>query len=279
MNLEHIGIASQSGQKLAQTFERLFGTRPYKTESVASEGVETVFFNAGGPKLEGLESSRPGSAIARFLGQRGEGLHHIAVEVDDIDAEIVRVRSEGFNVLSEEPFDGADGKRVFFVHPKDCHGILVEFCQQTRPTWRGAEIEMPHGTVTAYSAGSTEASPILLLHDHNSSADEDFNELLPTLERSLHVIAFDAPGHPTARHARAILDSYNIREAAIVAGRGSAAETAIQMARSYPELVRALVLIDPGDSIASILEESRLDKPTLVCSLRRDSIGAAAEIS
>ena len=278
LKLEHVGIAVEEGSAAALTFERLFGRGPYKEESVVREGVETLFIDAGGPKLELLESTDGDSAIANFLGKRGEGLHHIAVEVDDIEAQFDRVRGEGFTVLSERPVDGADGKRIFFVHPRDCHGILVEFCRQVRPTWKQAEVEMPHGTVTAYSAGSAEAAPVLLLHDENSSANEDFSELLPTLEQSMHVIAFDAPGHSTHEHARAVLNSYHIKKAAVVVGHGLAAEAAVQMAQSYPELVQALVFIDPESSIVSALEESSLDKPMLVCSLRRESVEAAAEI-
>ena len=132
MKLEHVGIAVHSNSELADTFRRLFGVDPYKTEGVESEGVETVFFDAGGAKLEGLEATTEGSAIAKFLKNRGEGLHHIAVEVDDIHAEFERVGAEGFRILSERPFPGADNKLVFFVHPKDCRGILVEFCQEIR---------------------------------------------------------------------------------------------------------------------------------------------------
>ena len=132
LKLEHIGIAVHSNSELASTFKRLFGAEPYKSETVEREGVETLFFHGGGAKLEALEANDDRSAIARFLEKRGEGLHHIAVEVDDIEGEFRRVSEEGFRILSERPFPGADGKMVFFVHPKDCHGILVEFCQQIR---------------------------------------------------------------------------------------------------------------------------------------------------
>ena len=195
LRLEHIGIAVEKGSAASKTLERLFGPAPYKKESVVHEAVETVFIDAGGPKLELLESIDGDSTVAKFLRKRGEGLHHIAVEVDDIDVRFDNVRRQGFTVLSDRPMDGADGKRIFFVHPRDCNGILVEFCQQDRLTWRHAGIEMPHGTVTAFSAGSADAVPVLLLHGQGSSAVGDFAPLLPTLERSMHVISFDAPGH------------------------------------------------------------------------------------
>ncbi|MGD8415321.1 MAG: methylmalonyl-CoA epimerase [Candidatus Latescibacterota bacterium] len=130
LKVEHIGIAVHSNSDLAKTLKRLFGAEPYKSETVEREGVETIFFDGGGTKLESLEANNEESAIARFLDKRGEGLHHIAVEVDDIHAEFKRVGEEGFRILSEQPFRGADNKLVFFVHPKDCHGILIEFCQQ-----------------------------------------------------------------------------------------------------------------------------------------------------
>ncbi len=279
LKLEHIGIAVEDASLASLTLKKLFGRVPYKEELLAREGIDTFFIDAGGPKLELLESTAGNSAIAKFVGKSGEGLHHIAVEVDDIEAHFDRVQHEGFTVLSEGPVDGADGKRIFFVHPRDCHGILVEFCQQVRPTWRYAEVQMPHGTVSTYSAGSAEAAPVLLLHDQGSSVNEDFNELLPTLERSMHVIAFDATGHSIHKHAKAVLDSYFIQEGALVIGRGLAAEAAVQMAQSYPELVLALVFIDPEASIVSILEESHLDNPILVCSLKLDSVEAAGEIS
>lgn len=133
LRIEHIGLAVRSNSELARTFGRLFRAEPYKSETVAREGVETLFFHGGGAKLEGLEANTEESAIARFIEKHGEGLHHIAVEVDDIHAEFDRVRDEGFRILSEHPFEGADAKLVFFVHPKDCHGILVEFCQQIQP--------------------------------------------------------------------------------------------------------------------------------------------------
>ena len=279
LKLEHIGIAVEDGSAASLTLKKLFGTAPYKEESVVREGVKTLFIDAGGPKLELLESIAGDSAVAKFLGKRGEGLHHIAVEVDDIEAHFDRVQREGFTVLSEGPVDGADGKRVFFVHPRDCHGILVEFCRQVRPTWRNAEVQRPHGTVSTYSAGSARATPVLLLHDQGSSANEDFSELLPTLERSMHVVAFDAPGYSTHEHAKAVLNSHFVQKDALVVGKGLAAEAAVQMAQTYPELVLALVFIDPENSIVPILEDHHVDKPILVCSLKSESVEIAGEIS
>jgi methylmalonyl-CoA epimerase len=291
LKLEHIGIAVSEGSVAANTLDRIFGAGPYKMESVPAEGVKTFFIDAGSAKLELLESLAPDSTIAKHIEKRGEGLHHIAVEIDDVDAHHERLRLDGFAVIPDAPIQGADGKRVFFVHPRDCHGILVEFCQQVRPTWRYSEIEMPHGTVTSYAAGSVEAPPVLLLHDQGMSATLDFDALLPTLERSMHVITFDAPGHGDSRgwppgtsvlraadkHARAVLNWYDVTDAAVVVGRGRAAEAAAQVAKSYPELVKSLVLIDPEKATIPETTDSWNHIPALVCSCRSQSLDAAIE--
>jgi len=111
-------------------YETLLGTPPYKTEEVLSEGVRTSFFRMGDSKIELLEALNDESPIAKFLEKRGEGVHHIAFAVDDIEAEVGRLTSEGFRVLNETPKSGADNKRVVFLHPKSTGGVLVELCQE-----------------------------------------------------------------------------------------------------------------------------------------------------
>ena len=103
---------------------------PYKEETVESEGVRTSFFSVGPNKVELLEATKEDSAIARFLEKQGEGIHHIAFEVADIEAEMARLRAQGFKVLNKEPKRGADNKLVAFVHPKSCNGVLIELCQE-----------------------------------------------------------------------------------------------------------------------------------------------------
>jgi methylmalonyl-CoA/ethylmalonyl-CoA epimerase len=110
----------------------LLGGDSYKREEVASEGVITSFFQVGPNKIELLESTRPDGPIARTIGKRGEGIHHVAFEVADIRAEMDRLRTEGFTLLNEEPKRGADNKLVCFVHPKSANGVLVELCQEVR---------------------------------------------------------------------------------------------------------------------------------------------------
>jgi len=128
-NLEHLGLAVHDLEAATSLYTTLLGQEPYKKEHVASEGVDTVFFRVGGSKIELLAGTTPDSAISRFLDKKPEGIHHVAFEVEDIRAEMARLRAEGFVLLNEEPKRGADNKLVCFVHPKSAAGVLVELCQ------------------------------------------------------------------------------------------------------------------------------------------------------
>lgn len=130
LKIEHLGIAVKDIEKSNELFKKLFGKEHYKLEKVESEGVSTSFFKLGETKIELLEATQADSAIAKFIEKRGEGIHHIAFEVADIEAEIERLKGEGFTVLNEQPKDGADNKRIAFLHPKTTNGILVELCQE-----------------------------------------------------------------------------------------------------------------------------------------------------
>jgi methylmalonyl-CoA/ethylmalonyl-CoA epimerase len=130
--IEHIGIAVSSLETSNALFSKLFGQVPYKSERVESEGVTTSFFRTGENKIELLEATNPDSPIAKFIAKKGEGIHHIAFEVDDIRAEMKRLQAEGFTLLNEEPKKGADNKLVCFLHPKSSNGVLVELCQEIR---------------------------------------------------------------------------------------------------------------------------------------------------
>lgn len=132
IRIEHIGIAVKDLTNAEATYAKLFGTPSYKRETVESEGVITSFFQAGPNKIELLESTRPDGLIAKAIEKRGEGIHHIAFEVEDIRAEMTRLKAEGFRLLSEEPRPGADNKLVCFVHPKSANGVLVELTQEIR---------------------------------------------------------------------------------------------------------------------------------------------------
>tara|TARA_B110000971_G_scaffold47872_1_gene47932 strand:+ start:438 stop:839 length:402 start_codon:yes stop_codon:yes gene_type:complete len=130
--IEHIGIAVKSIENANQIYTSLLGASPYKMEEVKSEGVKTSFFKIGNSKIELLEAINPDSPIAKFIEKRGEGVHHIAFAVDDIQSEIARLKKEGFIVLNETPKKGADNKLVAFLHPKSTAGVLVELCQDRK---------------------------------------------------------------------------------------------------------------------------------------------------
>jgi methylmalonyl-CoA/ethylmalonyl-CoA epimerase len=128
--IEHIGIAVGSLADAIPVYETLLNTTCYKTEEVASEKVATAFFQVGPNKIELLASTDPDGVIARYIAKKGEGLHHIAFEVNDIIAEMERLRAAGFVLLNDQPKHGADNKLVCFVHPKGTHGVLIELCQE-----------------------------------------------------------------------------------------------------------------------------------------------------
>jgi methylmalonyl-CoA/ethylmalonyl-CoA epimerase len=132
MKTEHIGIAVKDLSVSVPLYEKLLNTACYKTERVESEKVNTAFFRTGETKIELLESTDPGGVIAKFIEKKGEGLHHIAFEVQDIHAEMERLKSEGFILLNEEPRPGADNKWVCFLHPKSTNGVLVELCMEKK---------------------------------------------------------------------------------------------------------------------------------------------------
>ncbi len=129
IRLEHLGIAVKDLTNSNKLFEKLLGQPHYKVEEVASEHVKTSFFRVGESKIELLEATAPESAIAKYLEKKGEGIHHVAFEVDDIHAAMQLAGQLGFKVLNEQPKRGADNKLVCFLHPKTTNGVLVEFCQ------------------------------------------------------------------------------------------------------------------------------------------------------
>lgn len=128
--IEHLGIAVKNMKAAVDLYEQLLNTPCYKTEDVESEGVRTAFFQVGDNKIELLEATRPDSPIAKFLEKKGEGIHHVAFAVEDIEAEMRRLQALGFELLHEKPKPGADNKLVCFLHPKSTNGVLVELCQE-----------------------------------------------------------------------------------------------------------------------------------------------------
>ena len=128
--VEHIGIAVKDTSFSTTLFERLLGVKPYKAEKVLSEGVNTTFFRLSDQKIELLSSINKGSAIEKFLESKNEGIHHIALLVDSLESEINRLEGLGFQFISKAPKEGADNKRIVFLHPKSTNGVLVELCEE-----------------------------------------------------------------------------------------------------------------------------------------------------
>ena len=128
--VEHIGIAVKDLKASNLLFEALLGVPHYKTEVVVSEGVTTSFFDVGTHKIELLEPTHPNSPIAKFITKKGEGVHHIAFEVENLEVELARLKAEGFELIHETPIKGADNKRIAFLHPKTTNGVLIELCQE-----------------------------------------------------------------------------------------------------------------------------------------------------
>ena len=130
--IEHIGIAVKNLSDSNQIFKKLFGKQNYKIETVESEGVNTSFFMLGDTKIELLEATTENSAITKFIEKKGEGIHHIAFEVDDIHAEMERLKNEGFELINKQFKDGADNKRICFLHPKFTNSVLIELCEEKK---------------------------------------------------------------------------------------------------------------------------------------------------
>ena len=132
LKVEHIGIAVKTLADSVTLFEKLLKSQCYKTETVESENVNTAFFKTGDTKIELLESIDENGVIAKFIEKKGESLHHIAFEVENIESEMERLKSEGFILLNENPKKGADNKLVCFLHPKSTNGVLIELCEEIK---------------------------------------------------------------------------------------------------------------------------------------------------
>ncbi len=254
MTLEHIGIALSSPEQAA-LFERLLQAAPYKSETVEREGVQTHFYGDGGvegaaPKLELLEAVRDDSPVATFVATRGPGVHHLAFEVSDLDAEMDRVRELGIRLLSEVPKPGADGKRIVFLHPKDTAGVLVELVQAVRPAPRWTEADGLAVQVSGPEAGP----PMLVMHGALGSTELETDRLVRTWERRFRVYALDFAGHgrsapvegvPTWEtylgNAITACDALDIRGAAVF-GFSMGGAIALHLALARPDRVGRLAV-------------------------------------
>ncbi|MCA0267971.1 MAG: alpha/beta fold hydrolase [Bacteroidetes bacterium] len=193
--LEHVGFAVSDLDTTLDALRRVLELVPYKTETVAREGVRTHFLDAGA-KLELLEAIAPESPVAAFLAKKGPGLHHLAFDVDDLDATFARLSGAGVPLLADAPKAGADGKRIFFVHPKATPGLLVEFCADdpsAMPT--PAFVPFEGGQIATYALGSDARPTLVLLHGAGGSTQLETLPLARQLQTDFRVVAFDLPGH------------------------------------------------------------------------------------
>ncbi len=254
--LEHIGIAVEEVDAVIDCFDDLLELRPYKTETVSQQAVRTHFLDAETAKLELLEALEPDSPVARYLDRHGEGLHHLAFEVENIEATMERLRAAGFELLSDQPQSGADDKRIFFVHPKQTHGVLVEFCETTAPSWTPTRVPHRNGHLAIYERGDSTNPSVLLLHGAAGSTLLDTAPLMRRLESSFHLIGLDLCGHGASSFppdGRLSLDRFvdDVRTALTAVDRSSAhvfgfsmgGAVALRLAQTDPDRVDRLALL------------------------------------
>ncbi len=251
--LEHLGIAVRDADTVGALYQKLLGLTAYKTETVAREGVRTHFLDAGA-KLELLEALGPDSPVARHLDKRGEGLHHVAFRVDDIDAAFARAQALGLTPLGDAPKPGADGKRIFFLHPRDTHGVLVELCGDDGALPEVTAVPFDGTTLACYRFGDPQRPPLLLLHGAAGATALETLPLARELERDFSVVAFDYEGHGGSGDARAaitfdrlvgnalaVLDHFKVERAHLV-GYSLGGAVALRLAHQHPQRARRVAV-------------------------------------
>ena len=254
--LEHIGIAVHDAELVTRLYKSLFGVSPYQRETVQTERIRTHFFSVDTAKLELLESLAPDSAVGRFLAKRGEGLHHLAFEVENIHAEMKRLRSLGFTPLSDTPQPGADGKLIFFLHPKQTHGVLVEFCQQSRYEFHRRKIPFRTSHLSVHTAGSSSNPPVLLLHGGLGSVQLELAPLMQALATTFFVIGINQIGHADSGpipqdsnlqelgidQVHTVLDAFELTQA-VLFGFSMGGSIALHATHALPHRISKLVIL------------------------------------
>lgn len=251
-HLEHVGIAVDDADAVVSLYNDLLGILPYKSETVASQHVRTHFLQAGSAKLELLEATEGTGPIAAHLEKRGEGLHHLAFQVDDVDATFDRVRQAGYRVLGPEPAPGADGKRIFFLHPKETHGVLIEFCGSAPLHPSPTPVDIGGRSIATYTAGASHQPTLVLLHGAAGCTSLETAPLMRRLESDFHVVAIDFHGHGAspsdepsvsfdlfAEDVLACVDALDLRNVSIF-GFSMGGNVALDVARRAPEQVHAV---------------------------------------
>ena len=253
--LEHVGIAVDEPGPVRQLYKQLLGTLPYKLEVVEEQGVATHFISAGATKLELLEATEDDSPIARHIARRGEGLHHLAFEVEDLRAQMRRLEEAGFRLLSDEPRPGADGKQIVFLHPKDTHGVLVEFCEEQPPQLEPEMIPVDGGEIAAYKWGQQDRPRLTLLHGAAGATVAETAALARLLAPYFHIVALDYAGHgaSTSFNEHPLTGELFVQNAVDVLnhlghkpthlfGFSMGGYIAMELARHYPDYVEHLAV-------------------------------------
>jgi methylmalonyl-CoA epimerase len=235
MRLEHVGIASSNVAAALHTLFLLLGRDPYKAETVEREGVRTHFLDAGA-KLELLEALDPDSPVAKFLEKRGDGLHHLAFGVDDVDATFERLKKAGLPLLADAPKPGADGKRIFFVHPKATHGVLVEFCGDDDRLPEARPLKTATGRFDMYRFGRPDRETVVVLPDEGRSAARDALPLCRALEPAFHVVLLDMGGETAPERVVPAVEALGIATVHAV-GVGAGGAAALGLAANAPACV------------------------------------------
>lgn len=194
-HLEHIGIAVKEASRIEELLHELLGLRSYKSEEISEQNVRATFVSAETTKLELLEATAANSTLRKYLDRHGEGIHHLAFEVEDIFETYRAVQELGLEPVDEAPRPGADGRQVFFLHPRQTHGILIELCQDTSPPLNPVLVEYRGDSLATYRAGNPAHPPIMILHGALGATELETRGLFEELAKDHFVIAIDFPGH------------------------------------------------------------------------------------
>lgn len=195
IQLDHIGIAVHDAEAVAKLFKEILQIIPYKSEEVEDQGVRTHFLAAGTAKLELLEATSDASPIAKYLAKNKEGIHHIAFEVANIKATWRKLEKLGYQLIGTGPSPGADGKTIFFMHPKQTHGMLIEFCQSERKQLQPTKIPFKDGELAVYELGDDDKPALVLLHGAGGCLQMELEPMAHRLSKHYKIYALDFAAH------------------------------------------------------------------------------------